>query len=143
MDYSPIVNYKQGADMVASRIFLYQGEKPYLAVLYGVPGIGKTHFAKEVIQKVWPAKKGEVVKPHDVARQQYQRNQPDYLLIENQESLPQVIEMETKRNFHRTPDLWLLLVSDLAKILDPPQLTLEMILRQFNFVIENSFSSSR
>lgn len=140
---SPIVNYKQGADMVASRIFLYRGEKPYLAVLYGVPGIGKTHFAKEVIQKVWPAKKGEVVKPHDLARNQYQLHTPDYLLIENQESLPLVIEMETKRNFHKTPDLWVLLVSDLAKILDPPRLTLEMILHQFNFVVENSFSSSR
>lgn len=138
--HSPVVNYEQGIDIVASRIFSYSGKEPYIATISGA--VGKTTFARDVISKVLYNKRGELVNPHDLRREQYTYRLPDYFLVEIHEEYLPVVDMETQKLFHKVSDLNVLLVSNLSRLLNPPAITLEKLLQVFNLIVEKKDTTS-
>ena len=137
--YCPVMNIKDGADFLSERIRLW--EKPFIVVIDGIQGIGKTYFAREVNGRLWGTKTGYLCRPHDLDsdyRQQfYQRKNPDYFLIENIDADPIIVDMIVKKHFRKKPDMEIKIVHDLSEILDPPAMTFKKMMAQWNIVIEN------
>ncbi|MEK6940251.1 MAG: hypothetical protein AABX31_06005 [Nanoarchaeota archaeon] len=70
---SPVVSFQEGVDTVARRIFAYSGSTPYIATIRGIQGVGKSHFGREVVAKMYFQKPGTLTKPHDLEREKQQK----------------------------------------------------------------------
>ncbi len=135
--HSPVVNYQQGIDIVASRIFHYEGKAPYIVTLHGIQDQEKIRFARDVQGRVSFNKRGETLKLHDLRREQYAYRLPDYFLVEVTEEYLPIIDMETQKLFHKVPDINVLMISDISQIIDSEKITLKKLLQVFNLVVEN------
>lgn len=132
-----VLNYQEGVDKLAREIFYYRGEGPYIAVIEGVAGIGKTHFGREVVGRILFNKRGKLTKPHDLERDVRQEGILEYYLIENHDADDAVMNLNAKKFLHKTADKRVLVVSDLAAVLNPPRLTLGMVAGRYGLVVEN------
>ena len=110
-------------------------------MIEGITGIGKTHFGREVVGRIHFNKRGKLTKPHDLERDARQEGILEYYLIENHDADDTVINLNIKKFFHKTADKRVLVVSDLAVILDPPHLTLGMMVRRYGLIVENPANS--
>ncbi len=142
LNHSPVMDYADAVDFLAGKVFHYgeqRGEKkPYIAVVGGFPGIGKTHFCRDIVGKLAFQKKGAVTKPHDLEQcvRQYGKGQ-DYYLIENHDAHYMLIDNDSKRILGKVPDIRIFMVRQLSGVLNPPELTLEKMLECFNLIVEN------
>lgn len=139
VQYSPVMYIGEGADFVARRILL--SEKPFIAIIEGIHGVGKSYFIRQMGQRLWGVKSGEVCKLHDFDHEDraqfYEKTEPDYFLVENIDASHLVINKTIERHFQKRPDMEIRIVYDLSKILSPPKITLEKIMVRYNLVIEN------
>lgn len=136
---SPVVSFPEGIDILAQRIFTYTGAGPYITTIRGMPGIGKSHFGREVVSKLYFQKQGMFIKPHDLEREATQRKKLEYLLLEIDEfdnPYEELIEHRTKDFCGKVPDYRIVIVRDLGRLLDE-KLKLSKILGFFDLVVEN------
>lgn len=136
---SPVVDYKQGVEIIANKIRSYEENAPYIATIRGIPGIGKSHFGREVLQTLGFSQHGLFTKPHDLDRDQYTRDTFKYILLEIDEidnEYQGLIDLELKKLYGKASDNQILVVHQLAPLLDS-SLGLEQILKFFDLVVEN------
>jgi len=139
------LSYDQGVETVASRIVASNQELP-LVVIDGYYGVGKTHFSRDVFQKVWSSayKLGQLVEVNDLRRARCRIGDvPPFYLIENHQVFPLLVERDCIKYFQKTPDLWVLLVPDFNQLASTQQLRLEILLRQYDFMVENPAAVKR
>lgn len=135
--HSPVVSFQEGIVVVAKRILSYNSEQPYIATIRGMPQVGKTHFGRGVIEKLYYQKQGTLVKPHDLEREISQKKL-EYVLLEiDQFDSPydMLIDTKTKNLYGKVPDTRILVVHDLEPLLG--DLPLDKVLQFFDLVVEN------
>ncbi|MDO8511194.1 MAG: hypothetical protein Q7S55_03445 [Nanoarchaeota archaeon] len=136
---SPVVSFQEGIDALARRIFTYTGTDPYIATIRGMSGIGKSHFGREVVGKLYFKKQGTLTKPHDLEREKQQKGTLDYVLLEIDQfdnSYDELIDLRTRNLCGKVPDYRIFIVRDLGRLLDE-KLKLSRILSFFDLVVEN------
>ncbi len=136
---SPVVSFSEGIDSLTQRILYYSGSAPYITTIRGMPGIGKSHFGREVMGKLYFLKPGTLTKPHNLEREKQQKGDLDYVMLEiDQFDNPYdgVIEQKTKELYGKVPDYRIVIVHDLGRILGE-KLKLASILEFFDLVVEN------
>lgn len=139
VSHSPVVSFSEGIDVVAQRIFTYAGSVPYVVTIRGISGVGKSHFGREIVGKLYFQKHGTLTKPHDLERELEQKGKLEYVLLEIDEidnGYGLIIERKTKDLFRKVPDYHIMVVYDLGKMLDE-KLTLARILEFFDLIVEN------
>ncbi|HLD79558.1 MAG TPA: hypothetical protein VJA18_03285 [Candidatus Nanoarchaeia archaeon] len=144
MTHTPsFLSYEQGIEAVASRIVAGEQNLP-LVVIDGFYKVGKTHFAREIFGKVWHTiyKLGELVEWNCMGQARV-GDIPHFYLIETHQILPLLVVKETQKYFQKSPDLWVHLVPDFNQLATTQQLRLEMLLRQYDFIVENPAAVKR
>jgi hypothetical protein len=139
LQHSRVVSFDEGVDLMARRIFTYMGNDSYLTTIRGVEGVGKTHFGREVIGRLYFQKSGTMVKPHDLEREQRQKGKLDYVLLEvDQFDNPydELIDLTMKKLCGKVPDYRIMIVHELAPLLDE-KVTLSEIFKFFDLIVEN------
>src|SRR3989344_4830877 len=104
---SPVVSFQEGIDTLARRIFTYTGTDSYIATIRGMSGIGKSHFGREVVGKLYFKKQGTLTKQHDLEREKKQKGTLDYVLLEiDQFDNPhdELIDLRTRNLCGKVPD---------------------------------------
>ena len=141
---SPVVSFQEGIEVVTQRILSYSDSTPYIATIRGMPGIGKSHFGREVIGKLYFKKHGTLTKAHDLELEKQQKGRLDYVLLEIDaidNAYDEIIGRKTKDSFGKMQDYRIAVVHDLGSILDE-KLTLAKILEFFDLVVENKENPS-
>ncbi len=139
LSHSPVVSLTEGIEVVTQRIFTYSGSAPYIVTIRGIPGIGKSHFGREIVGKLYFQKQGTLTKPHDLEREISQKGALEYVLLEiDQFDNPyeEIIERKTKDSCRKVPDYCVLIVYELGRLLDK-DITLEKLRSFFDLVVEN------
>lgn len=136
---SPVVSFYEGVEVVAARILSYTGPAPYIATIRGMSGIGKSHFGREVLGKVWFSRTGTLTKPHDLERQIRQKEKLDYILLEVDQydnGCDEIIQRKSRDACGKVPDYRVVILRELASLLDE-NLTLQKMLGFFDLIVEN------
>lgn len=118
---SPVVSFQEGIDILTQRIFTYTGSAPYIATIRGIPSVGKSHFGREVVGKLYFQKRGTFTKPHNLEREAAQKGVLDYVLLEIDEfdnPYDELIERKTKEFCGKVPDYRIAIIYELAPLLD-------------------------
>ncbi len=133
------MDYPEAVDFLAQTILNYSGQKPYVATVEGMAGIGKTRFCREVWGEIGFSKRGTVTKPHDLEREVLQKGILDFYLIENHDAVQEMIKRDVQRHFGKNIDSRILILSSLAPYLNPPEVTIEKLAGVFSLIVENLF----
>ena len=136
---SPVVDYKQGVEILANKIRSYEENAPYIATIRGIHGIGKSRFGRDILQTSGFSQRGLLIKPHDLRREQYRRDTFKYILLEIDQidnAYQDLIDLDVKKFCGKKCDYQVLVVHQLAPLLDS-SLSLERILKFFDLVVEN------
>jgi len=139
LSHSPVVDYREGVDILAKKIRAYEQNAPYIATIRGISGVGKSHFGRGIVEKLWFSKKGTFTKPHNLERELEQKTALEYALLEIDHidsDYETLIERKTKQLWGIVPDCRVLIVYDLARLLSS-DLSLERIFTFFDLVVEN------
>ncbi len=139
LSHSPVVDYREGIDILTSKIRSSEQNAPYVATIRGITGIGKSHFGREVLQTLGYSQRGLFVKPHDLRREQYVQDTFKYILLEIDQidnEYQDLIDLEVKKRYGTNSDYQILIVHELAPLLGS-SLSLEAILKFFDLVVEN------
>lgn len=136
---SPVVSFQEGIDFLAKRIFTYTDTGPYIVTIRGISGVGKSHFGRDVVGKLYFQKQGMFTKPHNLEREVTQRERLEYVLLEIDEfdnPYEELIERRIKDFCGKVPDYRIMLVYELAPLLDK-DLALQKMLIFFDLIVEN------
>ena len=136
---SPVVSFSDGIEVVTQRILTYPGSAPYITTIRGISGVGKSHFGREVLEKLWFSKKGTLTKPHDLEREVSQKRVLEYVLLEIDQfdnGYEEVIAHKVRDSCDKVPDYRIMMVYELGPLLDE-KLTLEKMLAFFDLIVEN------
>ena len=136
---SPVVSFSEGVEAVSQRVLTYTSTAPYIATIRGISGIGKSHFGREVVGKLYFTKQGTLTKPHDLEREKSQKGALDYVLLEIDQydnAYDEIVERKTRDSFGKVPDYRIAVVHELEPLLDKG-LTLQKMLSFFDLVVEN------
>jgi len=136
---SPVVSFSEGIEVVTQRILNYSGEKPFIATVRGISGVGKSHFGREVVGRLYFQKQGTLVKPHDLERELSQKGKLNYLLLEIDEidnPYEILLERKTKEFCGKIPDYRIAILYELAPLLDST-ITWNKLLSFFDLIVEN------
>ena len=134
-----MVSFSEGVEVVSQRVLTYTDAAPYIATIRGMSGIGKSHFGREVVGKLYFQKSGTFTKPHDLGREKSQKGALDYVLLEIDQfdnGYDEVTERKTRDACGKIPDYRVVVVYELGPLLDE-KLTLARMLTYFDLVVEN------
>jgi len=134
---SRVVSYQDGVDILTQQVLSFSGQTPYIATIRGTPGIGKSHFGREVLAKLWFLKNGTLIKPHDLEREQ--EKTLDYVLLEIDKidnGYERIIGRHVRDFCGKIPDYRMVIVPELAPLLTST-LTFQRVLSFFDLIVEN------
>lgn len=135
--YSPVMDYQEAVNFLAGRILTWQSENPYLFLINGFSQSGKTHFCRDITGAIGFRKKGSIIEPHNLAREYGQHRDSVYYLLENHDAHIVAVNIETQKILGKNIDFNVFIVNGLAKILSPPEFTLDRMLECFDLIVEN------